>query len=268
MFLNKKLRRYVVGHIHIGTSYLTNIEAYRILVELWGNCEYLLYIISNEESTLPREGIKTFAAPNSNKIEEVIEKGEMDLKNEEDLESFVTYLKNTQKRRYAGINFCNLYSIYNSKDTIEFRLPNGTINPDTWIENINLFGGIVKVAEEISIILTKSGTLSDREKRILELYENIRNGQTSETEKLEALLELAINEKERETYIERYNQNRKIIEKSPIGDFLRSNTSKGGIKLRPEDIGQVALIGKNAISSKEYLLGRSVIEGDLRARQR
>lgn len=52
---------------------------------------------------------------------------------------------NAQNGRYYGINF-------KKQDTIEFRLSNGTLNANTWIENINLFGGIIKVAQNIAII--------------------------------------------------------------------------------------------------------------------
>ena len=72
---------------------------------------------------------------------------------------FTSELRKVQSRnendiaRYSGINFMNTGS--QGKNTIEFRLANGTIDPDTWIENINLFGGLVKSAQELAEIQKK-----------------------------------------------------------------------------------------------------------------
>ena len=51
----------------------------------------------------------------------------------------------------------------NYKKTVEFRIPNGTIEPETWIENINLFGGIISASEKLNIIQSKSEEMRTRE---------------------------------------------------------------------------------------------------------
>ena len=133
------------GHIHIGADYLTKPESWKNLTEIWGNAENIMYAISNKSGDKPRYGVPQFARPISSNFEEILNKGTIDLKSEEDLKKF---LKDAQKDkdgkidRYYGINFAN---VGEDKNTIEFRLPNGTIDAKTWIENINLFGGIISV---------------------------------------------------------------------------------------------------------------------------
>ena len=147
------------GHIHIGASYLTTKKSYANLILLYANAERILYLISNVPGELPRkESIGHYAIPLSKKIQQYTDSKNADLANEENFKDFINKLKSIQKTRYYGLNFQSVNESY--KDTIEFRLPNGTLNPQTWIENINLFGGLVKTAEELATIQVK--TLEER----------------------------------------------------------------------------------------------------------
>ena len=86
--------------------------------------------------------------------------------------------------RYRGINFDNITNT-DGKNTIEIRMPNGTINADTWIQNINLFGGIVKIAEETAEIQSKDERkLSLEEKRKLDLFNKLGRDKLKNKEKL------------------------------------------------------------------------------------
>ena len=118
------------GHIHIGTNYLTIEESWSNLGDIWGNTEKILYIISNEVGELPRYKVNQTAKPFSKVLEERLndERGEVEKKDSK------KFMINVQNERYYGINFKKF-------DTIEFRLSNGTLNANTWIDNINLFGG-------------------------------------------------------------------------------------------------------------------------------
>ena len=184
------------GHIHIGADYLTNIDAWKNLLDLWANLEETLYTIGNEEGQIPRKGTLRFAGPVSKEYKDAMDDGSISLKDENDIANFKKQIIKAQQDRYRGINFQNLAE--GGKNTIEFRLPNGTVNAETWIQNINLFGGLVRTAEELSKIQGKDESdLSEEEKKKLELFESIKNEDLSEEEKFEALLELVIEEQNR-----------------------------------------------------------------------
>lgn len=62
-----------------------------------------------------------------------------------------------------GCRFCSLNTLTVTKDengnegaTIEFRMPNGTLDPKVWIENIELFGGMIRAGNELAKIYNKS----------------------------------------------------------------------------------------------------------------
>ena len=118
------------GHIHIGANYLTMEESWNNLGDIWGNAEKILYIISNEAGELPRHKVNQTARPFSKVLEEKLNDEREEVENKKSSKKIMI---NAQNERYYGINF-------KKSDTIEFRLSNGTLNANTWIENINLFG--------------------------------------------------------------------------------------------------------------------------------
>lgn len=187
------------GHIHIGADYLKSKEAYKNLMEIWGNTEEILYTISNEKGTSPRSGMSQYASPITPKVQVAINSGEIELTDEISLDEFISELKKVQGDRYSGLNLLN---IKDSKNTIEFRLANGTINPDLWMDNINLFGGIVAVSQELT---------ETQDKRKQELFEKLIED-ISNDEKLPVLLELVGIEPER--YEERYKENIELMKDS------------------------------------------------------
>lgn len=153
------------GHIHIGANYLKSKEAFINLFEIWGNAEEVICKMSNAKNIVPRFSLQEYARPISPRINKAIEKGSINLENEEDLDSFIEKVQKAQGSRYCGLN---LWNINNGKDTIEFRISNGTIDPDTWIENARLYGRIVEIAEKLAEI-EKNPIKSNEEKRLLSL---------------------------------------------------------------------------------------------------
>jgi len=148
------------GHIHIGANYLKSKEAFINLFEIWGNAEEVICKMSNAKNIVPRFSLQEYARPISPRINKAIEKGSINLENEEDLDSFIEKVQKAQGSRYCGLN---LWNINNGKDTIEFRISNGTIDPDTWIENARLYGRIVEIAEKLAEI-EKNPIKSNEEK--------------------------------------------------------------------------------------------------------
>ena len=202
-------------------------ESFENLIDIWGNCEKILYLISNKSGELPRKGIKNFAKPISGEIEKILESGSVELNTEEDL---INLVKKAQKysdvdeiNRCFGINFSN---IGDEKNTIEFRLPNGTVDATVWIQNINLFGGIMKACEELALIQTKQGELSEEEKKLIQNFEKLKHSK-DENEKLECLLKLTIPEKNRGIYQDRYITNKKLLKENlQIEAILSSKVAK------------------------------------------
>ena len=214
------------GHIHIGADYLTDLQDWKNLRTIWNNTEKILYIISNRKGEIPRKGVLVYARPisgNDESKQEII-----NLENESDLEKFIVETKIIQGTRYSGINYCNVGR--KEKNTIEFRLPNGTLDPTTWIENINLFGGLVRVSHELSEIMLKSAEQrTEEEKKMLYNYKVIQTEQ-DERKVAEALIGLCVSQEQMQTYLDRYDENSELLKKAPeINDGLKGQIRKNKI---------------------------------------
>ncbi len=242
------------GHIHIGANYLTMDESWNNLGDIWGNAEKILYIISNETGEIPRYKVKQTAKPFSKVLEEELNDKREEVKNKKSSKKFMI---NAQNERYYGINFKKF-------DTIEFRLSNGTLNANTWIDNINLFGGIIKVAQDIAIIQKKpekERTLE--EQNLLRNFDIIKQKKISECERMEALLTLAIPEENRDIYRERYKVNSKLLEQnSELEESIIEGLAKGKIDMNK--IGRKVFLGEDGITGEEYRNGVRIIEEALK----
>ena len=221
------------GHIHIGADYLTDLQDWKNLRTIWNNTEKILYIISNRKGEIPRKGVLVYARPISGNDE--LKQEIINLENESDLEKFIVETKIIQGTRYSGINYCNVWR--KEKNTIEFRLPNGTLDPTTWIENINLFGGLVRVSHELSEIMLKSEEQrTEEEKKMLYNYEVIQMEQ-DERKVAEALIGLCVSQEQMQTYLDRYDENSELLEKTPeINNGLKCKIKKNkiGTKIIPK----------------------------------
>ena len=210
------------GHIHIGADYLKDKQAYANLLSIYGNTEKLLYIIANDPKDVTSRTTR-YDNPISKKVQDAIESGSINLETDQNVNEFIRNLESIQICRYSSLNFWS----YDEHRTIEFRLPNGTINPDAWIENINLCGGIIKAAEDISEIYKKSvEERNEAEKRKLELFERLQSKGLNDKEKLEILLELVIDEEDRYIYRNRYNKNSKLLNREQKKEFKKGMASR------------------------------------------
>lgn len=58
-------------------------------------------------------------------------------------ESLDLYILKNNCEKYQAVNFCNvkkdMYDYFHIENTIEFRCPNGTLNPIIWQNNVNFF---------------------------------------------------------------------------------------------------------------------------------
>lgn len=272
--LGQKISDRCGGHIHIGSDYLTTKESWMNLLQLWSNNEELLYIIANKEGEAPRIMLSSYAKPYSGALEKKLNEKTVQLDTIEDVKKLAKDVQNGTGD--YGINFKNLG---NEKNTIESRIPNGTIDAKTWIENINLFGGIVKAAEDLAIIQNKKAEdRTDEEITKLRLFEMLNNDGISDSEKidkeeishskgfnkdgisdserLEILLQIVIPSEDRDIYRRRYRTNSKLYEKSIVRDFIRAKLSKKKIKFNSTRINKFG-VEQRASKNNEYTIDDS-----------
>ena len=101
------------------------ISVYEPILYRFGYGEYISY----------RENAKDFAQPNRKRFHELINK--LERIKYIDFEDIFPYILGTKQ---YGINFHNI----NQKQTIEFRMPNGTIEEIIWQNNINFYISFLK----------------------------------------------------------------------------------------------------------------------------
>lgn len=129
---NSKIASHCGGHVHIGTQILGNNFKYWVnFFKLWSTYENIVYRFTYGDYLTERKSI-SFALPIAGILWEKCKKI-----NTDDLKKFITSIS---KERNRAINFGNIKSFdsYAEKNTIEFRCPNGTLNPIIWQNNINL----------------------------------------------------------------------------------------------------------------------------------
>ena len=127
------------GHIHIGAQVLGNqIESWLNLIKLWSAYENIIYRFSYGDLLNARFSIKKFAYPTAILLQRDYEYIK-NIKKEVELIDIIHILSG---RRVQGINFNNVStkdpSITEYKNTIEFRCPNGTLDPIIWQNNLCL----------------------------------------------------------------------------------------------------------------------------------
>lgn len=252
------------GHIHIGARYLESEQAFRNLFELWTNNEKIFYIISNKAGELPRHAISHYAQPLSKEVETELG-GAIQLDDDEDLDGMKTAIANKQKDRYRGINFKNLSK--EGRNTIEFRLSNGTVDSRTWIENVNLFGGLVKIAQDLAEIQAKNPEdRTQEETERLAIFDRLGTDNTlSEAERSELLIKLIIQEdKLRPIYMERYKINKELLNQNPeLENEIDKKISHSLIRYSDKDtIGKMVFTGSNPVTGMEMGEIGSFLESD------
>lgn len=129
------------GHIHVGTHIIgSNFQAWDNFIKLWIVYEnIILRFVSGEYQQL-RNSLYTWAPPIAQSMLDsyyLCQKFYSQQITEPFLKYFCYLLGSTRQ----AINFKNITNLEKkkTKNTIEFRCPNGTLNPIIWQNNINLF---------------------------------------------------------------------------------------------------------------------------------
>lgn len=135
------------GHIHIGFDYFKTKEELITFYNIFCNCEYIFYLISNRENDEIRKKIIRYSKPISGLISENINK--YSLKRSKNLHVLVDKLKDMQySSRDYSINIKNAFK--DDKNTIEYRIPNGEIEYEELMHNIILLTSLVTVSKEMT----------------------------------------------------------------------------------------------------------------------
>lgn len=205
------------GQINLGLDYLDTKEAILNFYEIYGNCEELLYYISNGEGELFRQSV--YSSSRIKPISEIIGKRVVDeVSTREDIiKLFNNHLYETKGvisgLQYKKNSVCLRGT--NSEDyRLEFRIPNGGCNYQTWIDNIRLYGKMLEVSKTLADAMKKD-YLTSKEERLLNLKIDLQDISLSFEEKLKILMDLLFEDNNiKQIYYDRYIQTVRKIEET------------------------------------------------------
>ncbi len=135
------------GHIHIGSQALGDSKTALLnLLKLWAVYENVLYRYGYNEF-LSKNPLIKYSKPSSHDYNEIYNK----LVN--DMSISVENILQLLTGRMKAISFSTTTLVSDEekiayKDTIEFRSPNGTLDPVIWQNNVNTFIKLLKCAKE------------------------------------------------------------------------------------------------------------------------
>ena len=140
-----KADKYAGAHIHYGAMILENdFTKWKDFIKLYVPYEHILYRFAYGEMTSFRKDGYHFAYPTMDILKEIY--------NEYKKRSFSEFIRTFKSYdKYNGVNLVIREvgkKTIGPKDTIEFRNPNGTINPIVWQNNINAYGKLLKAIRE------------------------------------------------------------------------------------------------------------------------
>lgn len=205
-------------HVHIDARTLTGKDIKETeaitgnFLKIWAEGEELIYKMCNEEGSEIRAGalentqkgltrlvmklqhIKAMASPIGKKVKKDIDRGRLKVSHKK--QSFLRRAITTGKldtRRYYGLNLTNIGNP--KKNTVEFRMGNGTLNPETIKQNVFLYASIIEAARTAAL---------EPEKNQEQLTEFFKKDVTEE-QKADAFLALIFeSEEDRKIYKDRW----------------------------------------------------------------
>lgn len=196
------------GHIHIGSDYLKTSEEFYMLLYLYINYENIIYHICNKDHSTNRKNIKEYAKKTKDIYLKAIKENKF--KGTLTKNDIIQILYKMNPNKYSGINFQNL--INSSKNTIEFRMPNGEIEFNELFYNIKLFTKLIQRSHEL--------TYNTTQKTLVMTVNNFKN----EKEKLENFLNILFDtEEEKNVYRNRYKTNINFIKNLAEDLFHKNN---------------------------------------------
>ena len=207
-------------------------------MRLYAESEELLYKMCNDKNDPIRKGAinKDFkglhlisamwrngmAAPSSKKILQKIENGTLKVSYKKfgRFRMFASKYK-MDERRYSGLNLTNIGN--HKKNTIEFRMANGTLNPEVIKQNVFLYASLINT----SIQMTENP-----EKFKSKLDEFYRTD-VNEEEKARSFLNLIMEDSnDRQIYMDRWQsvKDSKVFEKNSQKGFSQNRFKRDEFK--------------------------------------
>ena len=193
------------AQINIGLDYLDSAESIIQFYELYGNVEELLYHISNPEGEMMRQPVYNNSRMKPFSGEIGIQTISEDITRKEVIEMF----QPGTKKSLPGLEFKkNSICLRGKNDKnyrLEYRIPNGTVDYTTWVDNIRLIGKIVEVSKTMGDIVR--GTIEPTEKQLqmLSNKETLKDSTLSLEEKLYLLMDILFDDdKTKQIYTNRF----------------------------------------------------------------
>ena len=163
------------AHVHVGTQVLGDeAQSWINFIKLWAVYENIIFRFAYGEFLNSRNKITKYAKPTSLeffKCYEIIKKDNFSV------DAVISLLSHD---RNQAVNFMNVYKKncdkYYNKNTIEFRCPNGTLDPVIWQNNVNLFVKMLEYAKSSDFnddILEKRKNGFDNKYFNLKMYNEI-----------------------------------------------------------------------------------------------
>lgn len=129
------------SHIHIGINVFEGNKKYLLnFIKLWISYEHVIYRFAYGEKDYPRKLLCEYAAPCAYRLSECL----LEINNKKDFSfsNTIDYIYDVSEMGIClgyGLRFNSSTRRIISKDTIEIRCPNGTLNEKIWQNNINFF---------------------------------------------------------------------------------------------------------------------------------
>ena len=132
------------GHIHVGAQIFDNDgKSFRNFLKLWAVYENIIFRFTYGNYLTGREGIPKYAFSMADTFLDRVKEYDRDNLDADFL------LRTINIRKYQAVNFCHVKFLGEEMNgnTIEFRCPNGTLDPVIWQNNLNLLVKLIEYAK-------------------------------------------------------------------------------------------------------------------------
>lgn len=226
-------------HVHFDAECLTkDPNRMKNFLRLYAESEELLYKMCNDKGEPIRKkainkdfkGIhmisaiwrKGMATPSGKRILKQIEKGTLKVSYKKfgRLRMVASKYK-LDERRYQGLNLTNIGN--SKKNTIEFRMANGTLEPEIIKQNVFLYASLINTAI----------TITDNPEKVQEQLTEFYRTDVTEEEKAKKLLNLIMeNPEDRKIYMERWEsvKDAEVFIKNERKGFAKNRFQKNQFK--------------------------------------
>lgn len=154
------------GHIHVGAHILgSSSTTFLNFLKLWAVYENIIFRFSFGEFLTGREGIKRYAYSMRDRFLDVVRD------NNHGYNSPYGLIHEVGRDKYQAVNFGHVSDLNyaGERNTIEFRCPNGTLNPVIWQNNLNLFVKLIEYAKNKEF---NNDVIDERQKFNSDLIDN------------------------------------------------------------------------------------------------